>query len=173
MKKFICLIVIAALAGCAQHPMRTGSIVVNKFDIKGYQTNNPMQVKDDVLQRLSNDLHVSILKHITNDSKMTLAKDCQDGDFELTGKFEKVNVNLDSHWRVVTVTVNQEFDVDVRAELKNCKTGAKVVEFDADEDDEDMNNLIDNLGDSVVKGIKKDKTVTIPQTASRESKIAS
>lgn len=164
MTKVILLILAFIVTGCAQHPMRTGQIVINKFDIKDYQTNNPLQVKDDVVERLSGDLHKALLKYIPQDSKMTVSKECKEGDFELTGKFEKVDVKIDSHFRLVTIKVTQEFSVDVSGELKKCKTGEVIARFESDKDNEDMKSVIDDLAENVVHKIKKDKSVILTTT---------
>jgi hypothetical protein len=163
MKLFIlALLVCTIMAGCASHPLRTGKIVVTPFDTKDYKTNNPMQVRDDVAERLSRDLQKSIIKYINEDSKMTMAKDCSDGDYILTGRFEQIDSSIDSHWRFVTVTVNQKFDVDIEGFLKSCKTGKELKRFDPGKGGEDMSSMIDSLGDKVVSNIRKDESITLP-----------
>lgn len=158
MKKIIlAAVAVSVLTGCAATTPRLGTIVINKFASDVYETNNPMQVKDDVVERLSRDLHKSILKHIKSDSKLEIVPDCSTGDFELTGKFEKVNVEIDSHYRFVTIKVSQEFKVDIVAELKSCKTGELLVALDPGADDEDMASLIDSLGEDIVGEISRVK----------------
>lgn len=163
MKRIIlALTVCTIMTGCASHPMRTGRLVVNQFEAKGYTTNNPLQVKDDVAERLAENLHNAILGYVAKDTKMTLAKDCSDGDYELVGKFEKIDSKIDSHWRFVTVTVNQNFDVKIVGTLKKCKTGETVVDFDSGDDDENMSSVIDNIADDVVSDVRKDESIVLP-----------
>jgi hypothetical protein len=163
MKRMILMILaVFTLAGCASHPMRTGKIVVNQFETKDYKTNNPIQVKDDVAERISRDLHKAVLKYLGEDSKMTLAHDCSDGDYVLTGRFEKIDSKIDSHWRIVTITINQEFDVDIEGVLKNCKTSQELKRFDPGKSGEDMSSMINSLGNKIVSNIKKDESIILP-----------
>jgi hypothetical protein len=162
MKKLIIGMAIVVMAGCANHPMRTGKLVVNQFEAKSYTTNNPMQVKDDVAERLSENLRTEILRRLSKDTKMTMAKDCGDGDFELTGRFTEINSEIESHWRFILMTMNQKFDVYVTGSLKKCKTGETIAKFELDNDDENMTAVIDDIGKNVVGNINKDKSITLP-----------
>jgi len=152
---------LALLAACAPTQPRTGTVVINKFSIDGYKTDNPFQVKKDAVEMMRDELHKSIIENITTNTKMKIAPDCSTGDFELTGRFEEINSKIDSHWRLVTVTVNQLFDVDIDGQLKRCKTGETLMEFDPSKSGESMSEVIESLAGKIVSEISKER-VPIP-----------
>ena len=158
-RNFWAVTVLVLLTACAPTQPRTGSIVINKFSIEGYKTDNPFQVKKDALETMRDELHNSIIAYVTKDTKMTIVPDCTTGDFELTGRFEEVNSKIDSHWRVVTITVNQLFDVDIDGQLKRCRTGEKLVEFGPSKSGESMASVIDGLADKIVSKISKETSI--------------
>lgn len=149
------LLALVALSGCAATQPRTGTIVVQPFATTDFRTNNHLQVSPEAVSRMERELNQHILKELKNESKLTIGKDCMTADFELTGKIDEVKAKFDSHWRVVTVTVNQEFAVNVLAWLKDCKTGKVLVESERSEDDEDLSNALDNIAGSIVKDISR------------------
>lgn len=144
------------LSACAPTQPRTGSIVINKFSIEGYKTDNPFQVKKDAVEMMRDELYSGIIAYVKKDTKMTIVPDCTTGDFELTGRFEEINSKIDSHWRVVTITVNQLFDVDIDGQLKRCRTGEKLVEFGPSKSGESMANIINHLAKKIVSKISKE-----------------
>lgn len=154
---FASVLAIALLAGCAPTQPRTGSIVINKFSVEGFKTDNPFQVKRDAVEMMRDELYNSIIEKVKNETKMTIATDCSTGDFELTGRFEEINSKIDSHWRVVTVTVNQMFDVDTDGLLKRCLTGETVVEFGPSKSGESMSDVIESLAEKIVSEISKER----------------
>ena len=158
-KYLVLLISVLNIVSCTSVPHRTGTIVINKFETKGYRTNNPVHVKDDVVEKLRDDLHARILQYLTMDSKLRLATDCSSGDYELTGTFEDVDAFIDSHWRLVTITVEQKFKVGVDVKLLRCSTKEVVVETDPDESDEDMKAIINEIAEDIIKDIRKDPTL--------------
>ena len=159
---------LSLLVGCTQPvPYRAGTIVVHHFGIEDYKNHNPVAIRKDVAENLRETLHRELLTEVQDESKLKIGKSCEDADFELTGRFESVNQELDSHYRFVTVTVEQKFEVSVQGQLKRCRSGEVVVTFDQSEDDEDMSNLLDNLASHIVSEINRDRTGIRPAVAEK------
>lgn len=146
-------------AACTPGPYRTGTIVVNKFEIEDYKNPNPIAIRKDVAENLRDTLYRELLAELHNESKFKIGTDCGNSDFELTGRFASINQKLDSHYRFVTVTVEQKFEVSVQGQLKSCRSGKVLATFDQSEDDEDMSNLLNNLASHIVSDINRDNTV--------------
>lgn len=161
MRVLLLVIMVFMTTACAPTQYRTGSVAINKFSIDDYRTNNPMHVKKDVAEHIRDELHSNIVKSIPKDTKLTVSESCETADFELTGRFEEINSKIDSHWRLVTVTVNQLFQVDTDdVKLKRCKTGEVLLDIGPSKQSEDMSSLLDSLADKIVSKIAKEK---IPQ----------
>lgn len=147
------------VTACTPAPLRTGSLVINKFGIEDYKNPNPVAIRKDVAESLRDGLYRELLTKIKEDSKLNIAQDCSTADYELTGRFERINSKIDSHYRLVLVTVNHQFEVEVEGLLRRCRSGEVVTDFSASEEKEDMENLIEKLADSIVKDIRKDATL--------------
>lgn len=159
MKKIIPLLIIAAITtGCAATQPRTGSIAVHKFATDSYTTDNPFQVKREVVDIMADELQKHILYYIKRDTKLIPAQDCTTGaDYELVGRFQEVNSKIDSHWRLVTVTVNQLFEIDTDGvQLKRCKTGEVLVDVGPSKDGENATSALKSLADKIVGKISSE-----------------
>lgn len=138
--------------------MRTGSVVVEKFSINGYKTSNPVNIKKDVAEYVQDGLQREILNYLKQDSKLTAADSCDMADYRLVGSVKEINSDIESHYRFVTVTVNNKFEVDIEGALLRCKDGFQVAEFSSSKDEEKMDKLLEKLAGSVVKDVRKDST---------------
>ena len=167
---YVMILWMSLLVGCTQPvPYRTGTIVLQKFGIEDYKNPNPVAIRKDVAESLRDTLHRELLAELQDESKLKIGKDCGDADFELTGRFVSINQELDSHYRFVTVTVEQKFEVGVQGQLKRCRSDEVLVTFDEMEDDEDMSNLLDNLASYIVSEINRDRTGIKPTVASKRA----
>jgi hypothetical protein len=155
------LATIISLSGCANTPYRQGKLVVEPFATNAYITNNPNQIKDDFVDRLAGSLERSIEKQISRNSVMTLGKSCTDSDFELTGRFEKVDFSAGVQLGFTSVKSNQEFSVGVTAELKDCKTGKVLSYIETNKGGDDLTQLIDTLAGKVISRISRHEAKSV------------
>lgn len=157
MKKIFLMVAAVALSGCAATQPRTGSIVVHKFAYDEMKTDNPFLVKKDSVDVLSNDLTAKLIEQIKSNSKMTISKDCSGADFELVGKFESINARVDSHWRFVTVTVNNLYEIDTDVKLKRCNTGELLDDWGPSKSGENVSDLIGDLAEYIGERVSREK----------------
>lgn len=151
----IFLLGLIVLSGCTTTPYRTGSIVVNKFTTASMENRNPIDIRPDVLQIVQDSVQRDIVKFLQEKGRMKIAQSCKDADYELVGSFTEMDMKIDSHFRLVTVTVSREFTADIEGRLIDCKTGKTIKEFSVDENDENVANATECLAESVISKIEK------------------
>lgn len=157
MKKLVVLLLVLVCAGCAPTQLRTGPLVVNKFEVAGFKTDNPFYVKRDAVETMRDDLHKAILRYVATDTKFNVVNECSENAWELVGRFEEINAKIESHWRFVTISVNNEFDVSLDGHLQKCGSAQKIAEFELDESGDNMSDIIDEIGENVVYQVKNER----------------
>jgi hypothetical protein len=157
----------AIISGCSTAPFRTGSVVIDKFDTSKYRTSNPVFIKADVADYVREHLHDGLRQYLLQDSKLTIAENCSSGDYRLVGRIKEINTDVESHYRFVTVTVNNNFEIDAEGELVSCKSGDKIAEFSVSKDEDRMDKAVDELAEKIVAKIRRDPTLIPPPEASQ------
>lgn len=157
MKCIFLFIVLFVASGCTSAPFRTGSVAIEKFSIENYKTSNPVDIKKDVAEFVQKGLYQELHSHMLRDSKLTTAADCSVADYRLTGTITQIDSQIESHYRFVTITVNQNFEVEVEGSLFRCSTGEKVLDFSVDEERDKMDEVAEELAEEIIGKIRKDK----------------
>src|SRR5690242_9735796 len=88
---FFVILSLFTVTGCSLAPLRTGSIVVDKFSIDSYKTSNPVSIKKDVAEHVRDGLQREILRSVMEDSKLSIANSCDHADYRLVGTIKEIN----------------------------------------------------------------------------------
>lgn len=159
MKKVLLLCLCVVAAGCAQAPLRSGNIVIHKFDTAGFKTSNPIDINDRVVSDVRDALHTQLLNYTKKDSVLRVVDTCSPGGYELKGKILEVSTETDHQYRVVVVKQRTQFKVDIEAFLYRCGSTAPFIDISEDVDDENMIDVVGDLAETVVEKIRKDPTI--------------
>ncbi len=148
MKILILVVAIAGLAGCAKYTPRTGSICITPFDTASYLTNDPTQIKQDVADKIRDQLAAAINKEMEDDVELIVKNDCSLTDYVLTGKFSKIDVEIKERHTFTGLSHKRLYDIEIVAQVKN-KKGDTIESFEADKDNRELLDVVDNLADKV------------------------
>ena len=155
--KIIFVLVLLMLSGCATPPYRTGTIAVQKFTTTNFETNNPFMVKQDAVDKISEQLQTEIKTQVEEKTKMRLGANCLSSDYELIGRVLRVDSDVDSSLRPFHFSVYNRFSVHFDSNLIDCKTQKIVKNLSHNESEKNMIKVIGKLGDYIRNRIKFDE----------------
>lgn len=147
--------IVINLTACSQKTFRTGTIYVTPFDIAGYKTSDPVDIREDVVKGARDNLKKEIERAVLENSRMQLATECARGGYKLTGIIDEVNVETQRR----LYKSFREFEVEIYGKLIRCDNEQVLEDFSASKSKNDMADLLESLAEKIVKHVQYDNTI--------------
>jgi hypothetical protein len=150
MKRIMLVVAMVMLAGCAH---RSGSVCVTPTVTEGFDTQNPIEVKQDTADIFGKKITSSLKKNIADSHFMNLVleSDCEKANFSL----HTTMIGLDTGASPsVVFDSTRTFDIILNGRLEDNKTQKNVVAFSDLYASGEMKDTIEYLSRQVVEEIR-------------------
>lgn len=157
MKAIIVCIVLLIISGCSQAPFRTGIVCVQPFETNRYSTSDPVEVKQDVVDKIELQLRKDIVQEILNNTKLTVLRECLEVDYILSGYIRRVDTQINQQTKGFlrkTSVSNRFYSIGATGDLKD-KNNKQVIAFDSDQSENSLHDVLEHIANDIADAIKK------------------
>jgi hypothetical protein len=157
MKRYF-LVICLLLCGCTTPsiPVKSGTIVLQKFTVDGYTSADPTSMKNDVAEWIQELLQKNITSSIYEDTPLTVVESCELADYLLTGHISRINTIENRIYRgFVLFSTDRYFEVQINGNLTRCKTEEQIAEIKTKIVDEKIDGLMAHAAHDITNGIKR------------------
>lgn len=152
MCRFVVLysLLILLIVSCSHAP-RKGSVYINKFEVDNLKTNDPINIKLDVVQYIREALYKELQRSLIEESNMMLATSCDNAEYKLTGDF--LTINTEEEGKFIGKT-RRKYKVEVAGRLLRCDNNGIATDFSQEKDSDNLTEIIDDLADHIIDDVR-------------------
>jgi hypothetical protein len=135
MKWIVIVVCGVMLVGCATKQYRTGSVCVTPAVTAGFETSNPIDVKQDIADAIGNKIRPEFKSQIEYYTKMTFVEDCKSADFAINSNLKTIETSVTDSRQIVPFISNtgvssRTFGVGLGGSFVDNKSKASLAAFD-------------------------------------------